>query len=248
MTQTTREYQENNERLNALSRAYNSIKESLFLGKLKFNNISELGEMYNNLYLRGAFTEMDEPIFDTIKIPKGVPLKSKYSFFTSINSIYNRSLNILSNSPGENYLPQTMGFLLKKIQVEIIPVNDNDIDLNIKMIGEDELRITPPKDIIKIASGLLEYTISDRLYYTAPLSHISGSIITPKINIFGTDMVNQYIWGKDFTDIPEFKQYSFINPGRYFYIDIRFQQEEPTILDNDIYVRVNMHGTRFQAY
>ena len=198
----------------------------------------------------GNYIMISEDLWDTKLIKAGDIGGRTFHFFTQNN--LNLGMSYFSNSPDAERLPATMFFVLHKITASIrIMIKDDlkfKIDVSDKKSGVYEM--TLPSDLQHIIDTLLfNSTLQFEYYYTrwldVPLSQIAIIENLPVLETFdGTTLMN-FHYGLREDKIKEFDTYRFMPEQTSFRICLKFAYD--VSLPKDVYIKVRMHGDKFEA-
>ncbi len=196
-------------------------------------------------YIRGS-----EDLWDTKLIKAGDIGGRTFYFFTQNN--LNLGTLYFSNSPDAERLPATMCFILKKITASIrIMIKDDlkfKIDMSDKKNGVYEM--TLPSDLQHIIDTLLfnstlQFEYYNIMWLNVPLSQIAIIENLPILETFdGTTLMN-FHYGLREDKIKEFDTYRFMPEQTSFRICLKFAYD--VSLPKDVYIKVRMHGDKFEA-
>ncbi len=198
----------------------------------------------------GNYIRSSEDLWDTKLIKAGDIGGRTFYFFTQNN--LNLGTNYFSNSPDAEWLPEFMFFLLHKITVSIrIMIKDDlkfKIDVSDRKNGVYEM--TLPSDLQNIIDTLLfnsalKFEYYDIKWFDVPLSQIAIIENLPILETFdGTTLMN-FHYGLREDRIKEFEKYMFMPPKTNFHIGLKFAYD--VALLKDVYIKVRMHGDKFEA-
>ena len=198
----------------------------------------------------GNYIRLSEDLWDTKLIKAGDIRGKSFHFFTQNN--LNLGALYFSNSPDAERLPATMYFVLHKITASIrIMIKDDlkfKIDVSDKKSGVYEM--TLPSDLQHIIDTLLfnstlQFEYYDTRWLDVPLSQIAIIENLPVLETFdGTTLMN-FHYGLREDRIKEFEKYMFMPAQTYFRISLKFAYN--VALLKDVYIKVRMHGDKFEA-
>jgi hypothetical protein len=198
----------------------------------------------------GNYIMISEDLWDTKLIKAGDIGGRTFYFFTQNN--LNLGTLYFSNSPDSERLPATMFFVLHKITASIrIMIKDDlkfKIDMSDKKSGAYEM--TLPSDLQHIIDTLLfnstlQFEYYDTRWLDVPLSQIAIIENLPVLETFdGTTLMN-FHYGLREDRIKEFEKYMFMPAQTYFRISLKLAYN--VALLKDVYIKVRMHGDKFEA-
>ena len=197
----------------------------------------------------GNYIRLSEDLWDTKLIKAGDVGGKSFHFFT-------QNLNIgtcyFSNSPDAERLPAWMCFILHKITASIrIMIKDDlkfKIDMSDKKSGVYEMTLPPDlQNIINtlLFNSTLRFEYYDTRWLDIPLSQIAIIENLPVVETFdGTTLMN-FHYGLREDKIKEFDMYRFMPAQTSFRVILKFADDAD--LPKDVYIKVRMHGDKFEA-
>ena len=197
----------------------------------------------------GNYIRLSEDLWDTKLIKAGDVGGKSFHFFTQNLNIGTR---YFSNSPDAERLPAWMCFILHKITASIRIMIKDDLKFKIDMSDNKSgvYEMTLPPDLQNIINTLLfnstlQFEYYDTRWLDVPLSQIAIIENLPVLETFdGTTLMN-FHYGLREDRIKEFEKYMFMPAQTYFRISLKFAYN--VALLKDVYIKVRMHGDKFEA-
>ncbi|MHB8570456.1 MAG: hypothetical protein ACYC97_09710 [Metallibacterium sp.] len=228
-----------------LKKMYPYLYDLVCKGKLDKN------ELYNSNIINSPYTMVSEDLWDTRYIKEGEVGGKQIEFFTENN--YNLGINYLSNSVGNNNLPATMGFLMKKMSVAITILIKEDLKFKIDIAEQHNgiIDITIPANLQEIIDNILHKTSIEFTFRHARMLFLALSDIAIITNmpIINTISANQstliFNYGLREEQIKEFDRYFFLAPQTMYQFIIKFPYE--LTLSKGIMIKLKLHGNKFRS-